>query len=121
VGQGGGGFVEKVSVVDEDCDRLALALPADCLGDLAQHRQQIPARRQLRHEPGIGSEGEAGRTLGRGHPEGNEPLGGSDGQALGGEPGLPHACWPGQDCSSPAGPEEPGDLLELGRSAHERP
>jgi len=84
-----------VSVIDEDCHRLALAFPADCLGDLAQHRQQIPARRQLRHEPGIGAEGEAGRTLGRGHPEGNESLGGGDGQTLGGEPGLPHACRPG--------------------------
>ena len=96
-------------------------MPADCLGDLAQHRQQVAARLEFWHERRIGSEGEAGSTLGRGYPEWNEPLGSSDGQTLGGQPGLAHPCWPGQNCSSPAGPEEPGDLLELSRSAHERP
>jgi hypothetical protein len=121
VRQGGGGIVEKVSVVDEDRHRLALAVPVDCPGDLPQHGQQIPARFQLRHEGGVGSEGQAGRTLGRGHAEWNEPLGSSDGQTLGGQPGLPHTCWPAKNCSSPAGPEQPGDLLELSRSAHERP
>lgn len=121
VGESGGRLVEEMGVVDQERDPPALAQIPHRLTHPAEDPGPVRACHEIGQERAVGAEGQAGRRLRGGHPDGHEAGPGGEVEALARQPGLAHTGRSDEDDVARAGFEECGDVLELGHPTHEGP